>query len=123
MKLQQERPVGQNLVTARGDGYVDVNGVRYQRSLLLLADRIESDWGVAGFAGLTETDFASIAATGCEVLLFGTGQHQRFPPPALLRPLMQARIGVEVMDTAAACRTYNILIAEDRKVAAALLLD
>lgn len=123
MKLEQDRPVGQNLVTASGEGYIDINGLRHHTSLLLLPDRVEPGWGAAGFDALTEADFSGIAALGCEVLLFGTGSRQRFPRPALLQPLMAARIGVEVMDTAAACRTYNILMAEDRKVAAALLLD
>ena len=78
---------------------------------------------MSGFDALEESDFSRIAALGCEVLLFGTARLQRFPHPSLLQPLMLARIGVEVMDTAAACRTYNILMAEGRKVAAALLLD
>lgn len=123
MKLQQDRPIGQNVVTASGDGYVDINGLRHQASLLLLPQQLEPGWGVAGFDALSEADFARIAALDCEVLLFGTGRRQRFPRPALLQPLMAARIGVEVMDTAAACRTYNILLAEGRKVAAALLID
>ena len=123
MKLQQDRPVGQNLVTASGEGYIAINGVRHEVSLLLLPDRIELGWGAGGFDALAENDFAGIAALGCEVLLFGTGRRQRFPRPVLLQPLMAARIGVEVMDTAAACRTYNILMAEGRRVAAALLLD
>ncbi|MCX7174074.1 MAG: Mth938-like domain-containing protein [Proteobacteria bacterium] len=123
MKLKEDRPAGQNLVTASGEGYIDINGLRHQASLLLLPDQVEPHWGAAGFDALSETDFAGIAALGCEVLLFGTGRRQRFPRPALLQPLMAARIGVEVMDTAAACRTYNILMAEGRKVAAALLLD
>ncbi|MFA6312944.1 MAG: Mth938-like domain-containing protein [Sterolibacterium sp.] len=123
MKLEQDRPVGRNQVTACGEGYIAVNGVRHEASLLLLPEQIEPDWGAAGFEALTEADFAGIAALDCEVLIFGTGRRQRFPRPALLQPLMLARIGVEVMDTPAACRTYNILMAEDRKVAAALLLD
>ena len=123
MKLQQDRPIGQNIVTASGEGYVEINGLRHQASLLLLPQQIEPGWGAAGFDALSETDFTAITALGCEVLLFGTGRRQRFPRPALLQPLMAARIGVEVMDTPAACRTYNILMAEGRKVAAALLLD
>lgn len=123
MKLEQDRPVGKNVVTASGQGYVKINGEQYQTSLLLLPDRIEADWGGAGFDALREEDFARIAELECEVLLFGTGRQQRFPVPTLLRPLIAARIGVEVMDTSAACRTYNILMSEGRKVAAALLLD
>ena len=123
MKLHQDLPDEQNIVTSIGEGYVAVNGQQHRSSLLLLPQHLEAGWGAAGFDALTETDFAKIVALGCEVLLFGTGQRQRFPHPALLQPLMRARIGVEVMDTAAACRTYNILMAEGRNVAAALLID
>lgn len=123
MKLHPDLPAGQNIVTAIGDGYVVINGERHVNSLLLLPQQIELGWGMAGFDALIEADFAQIVALGCEVVLFGTGRRQRFPRPALLQPLMLARVGVEVMDTAAACRTYNILMAEGRSVAAALLLD
>ena len=123
MKLHLDRPLGQNIVTAIGEGYVEINGMRHQASLLLLPQLLQTGWGVAGLDALNEADFAKIAALGCEVLLFGTGRRQRFPPPSLLRPLIAARIGTEVMDTPAACRTYNILMAEGRNVAAALLLD
>jgi len=123
MKLHLDRPIGQNIVTALGDGYVEINGQRHDASLLVMPQRLEPGWGLAGFDALGAADFAAIAALGCEVLLFGTGRRQRFPDPALLQPLIAARIGVEVMDSAAACRTYNILTAEGRNVAAALLLD
>jgi len=123
MNLHQDFPVDRNVVTAIGDGYIAINGQQHQSSLLLMPQKLEPAWGKAGFDALTEGDFAQIAALGCEVLLFGTGRRQRFPRPALLQPLMRMRIGVEVMDTAAACRTYNILMAEGRAVAAALLLD
>lgn len=123
MKLEQDRSIGQNQVTACGEGYIAVNGVRHEASLLLLPEQIEPGWGAAGFDALSPSDFAGIAALDCEVLIFGTGRRQRFPRPELLQPLMLARIGVEVMDTGAACRTYNILMTEGRRVAAALLLD
>ena len=71
---------------------------------------------------LCEDDFATLAGLGAEILLLGTGNSLRFPSPALLQPLMAARTGLEVMDTRAACRTFNILAAEGRKVAAAILL-
>lgn len=122
MKLHRDFEIGQNLVTAVGDGYINVNGKRHEASLLLLPQRLEPGWGAAGFEALSEADFAQIVEIGCDVLLFGTGSRQRFPQPALLRALMAARIGIEIMDTAAACRTYNVLVLEGRKVAAALLL-
>jgi uncharacterized protein len=127
MKLRQDLRIGRNTVTAYGDGYVAVNGQRHVAGLILFADRIVADWGVAGFEGLSADDFSRLAeecaAAHAEILLFGTGARQRFPQPAQLRPLIEARIGVEVMDTGAACRTYNVLLGEDRHAAAALLID
>lgn len=123
MKLQRDITIGQNIVTAIGTGYIDINGMRHESSLLLMPRRIDAGWGAAGFDALEEADFARIAELGCEILLLGTGHKQRFPQPALLRAVMAARIGIEIMDTPAACRTYNILVGEDRNVAAALLLD
>lgn len=123
MKLQRDFQIGQNIVTAIGADHIDINGMRHETSLLVLPKRIEPAWGAAGFDALSEADFSPIVEIGCDVLLLGTGRRQRFPNPALLRGLMAARIGVEIMDTAAACRTYNILVTEGRHVAAALLID
>lgn len=123
MKFQQDRTVGQHIVTAASETYIEINGTRHTTNLLLTPQSVQTDWGQAGFIGLNEQDFAKIAALNCEVVLLGTGRQQRFPTPNLLRPLMNARIGFEVMDTNAACRTYNILVTEGRKVAAALFLD
>lgn len=106
--------------TGYGEGYVMVNGERHEASLLVLPERIEP-WPVAHFDALAEAHFARIAELKPEVVLLGTGSRLRFPHPRLLAPLAQARIGVEVMDLRAACRTYNILMAEERSVAAALL--
>ena len=68
-------------------------------------------------------DLQAIAELGCPIVLLGTGSRQRFPAAALLRPLIQRRVGIEVMDSYAACRTYNILMAEGRDVAAALIIE
>jgi len=123
MKLHPDRPIGQNIVTAYGEGYIAINGDRHTKSLLLMPQRLETEWACASFEALTEADFEKLAQLDCDVLLLGTGSRQRFPQPCLLRPLMAARIGVEVMDSAAAARTYNVLVAEGRNVAALLLLD
>ncbi len=123
MKLQRDIQIGQNIVTAMGDDYININGKRHASSLLVMPQQIEPSWGKAGFDALSEADFAQIVEIGCEILIFGTGRRQRFPQPALLRELMTARIGIEIMDTAAACRTYNILVLEGRIAAAALLID
>ncbi|MEW6313845.1 MAG: Mth938-like domain-containing protein [Pseudomonadota bacterium] len=123
MKLHLTLPDGTNMFTGYGDGYVEVNRQRCEQSLVVLPDRMLSDWSAGGFAGLSAADFEALAALAPEILLLGTGPVLRFPAPAVLRPLIEAGIGAEVMDTQAACRTYNILVAEGRRVAAALLLS
>ena len=99
-----------------------VNAVRYERSLLVLPDRPVKAWDVAGVDTLRENDLEFLGGLGVEIVLLGTGEKLRFLHPRLLQPLARACVGVEVMDTRAACRTYNILLAEGRKVAAALVL-
>jgi uncharacterized protein len=106
--------------TGYGEGYVMVNGARHEASLIVLPERLER-WPVAGFEALAEEHFALLAALKPEVVLLGTGTRLRFPHPRLTAPLVRARIGLEVMDLQAACRTYNILMAEERRVAAALV--
>jgi uncharacterized protein len=108
--------------TGYGAGYVLVNGVRHEASLIVLPERIEP-WAVARFADLAEEHFDFLAGLQPEVVLLGTGGRLRFPPPRLTAPLTRAGIGLEVMDLQAACRTYNILAAEQRTVAAALLFE
>ena len=123
MKLHLDNPSSRNLVTGYGPGYVAINHRQYAASLVLLPDRIVEPWGAGGFEALAEGDFEAIRALAPEIFLLGTGERQRFPSPALLRPLIEARIGYEVMDLAAACRTFNILMAEGRRIAAALLIE
>lgn len=120
MKLHASSAAGRNVVTAYGDDYVAVNGERHHSSMVLLPDRIV-DWEPQSFEQLTAEHFSGLAALDVEIVLLGTGLRQRFPHPRLTSALSRAGIGVEVMDLQAACRTYNILVAEERKVAAALL--
>jgi uncharacterized protein len=122
VKLHASGPSGVNTITGYGEGYVVVNGERRASSVVVLPDRIEQ-WDVAAFDSLTAEDFAFLKKLGVEIVLLGTGSRQRFPHPRLAASLAQAGIGLEVMDVQAACRTYNILVAEERKVAAALLLE
>ncbi len=120
MKLHASLAAGRNVVTAYGDRYVAVNGERHESSMVLLPDRV-LDWEPESFEALTPEHFAGLLELGAEIVLLGTGPKQRFPHPRLTAALSRAGIGVEVMDLHAACRTYNILVAEERKVAAALL--
>jgi len=99
-----------------------VNGERFDGSVVVLPNEVRSDWKVAAFDDLNEAHFEYLLATQPEILLFGTGSKQQFAHPSLYRSLTNAGVGIEFMDTAAACRTYNILVAEDRKVIAAILL-
>jgi uncharacterized protein len=123
LKLHPDRPGVHNVVTACAAGRVAVNGRVLTRSLLLLPDRIDETWGPDIYAALTADHLARLAAIACDVVLLGTGHRQRFPAPALLRPLIDAGRGCEIMDTAAACRTYNILVAEGRIALAALIVE
>lgn len=120
MKFHQARQSG-NMFTGYGTDYVSVNGERVQRNVVVLAEEVR-DWEVSGFDALDETAFVRLAQLPIEILLLGTGARLRFPHPRLTQPLARAGIGLEVMATDAACRTYNILRGEDRKVAAALIV-
>ena len=120
MKLHASAPSGAQTVNAYGDDYVTVNGVRYERSIVVRPDRVQP-WDARSFEALTEADFAALLQASAEIVILGTGAKQRFPHPRLTAPLARAGIGLEVMTLQAACRTYNILVAEERKVAAALL--
>jgi len=111
-----------NVFTGHGAGFVRLGVVEYRENLLVTPEQIVTGWASAGFDALTEADFAALAALAPQVALLGTGPSLRFPDPRLTRPLIEARIGLEVMDTPAACRTYNILAAEGRRVAAGILL-
>ena len=121
MKLHASGPATYNTITGYGDDWVQVNNQRYQSSLIVMAERV-LDWAVADFARMTPESFDELRALAPEIVLLGTGATQRFPHPRLTASLSKAGIGVEVMDLKAACRTYNILAAEERRVAAALLL-
>ncbi|HET8868881.1 MAG TPA: Mth938-like domain-containing protein [Aquabacterium sp.] len=123
MKLHADRAEGFNVIHAYTRTSVSVNGQTYTHSILVPPTGSVLEWPVGSLAELTDTHFLQIAQMQPEVVIFGSGATLRFPPPAVLRPLMAARIGIESMDTAAACRTYNILVAEGRRVMAALLVE
>ena len=122
MKLQLSRPEGSNQITSCGVGFVVVNGVRYEKSLIVTPESIAPDWPVAAFASLAAEHLDALLASKPEIVLLGTGTRLRFPHPSVLRPLIEARIGYEIMDTGAACRTYAILMGEGRRVLAALII-
>lgn len=122
MKLHLAGNQGQQIFTGYGAGYVAVNNVRYEKSVLVTPSSV-ADWPVRTFEGLAPADFGFIAAVKPEVVVVGTGSRQRFPGRELARALAGSGAGVEIMDSKAACRTYNILAAEGRNVVAAILLE
>ena len=122
MKLHLNTTTTRNIFTAHGAGYVAVSGQRFEHPIVVTPEQVFIDWQPQGYDALDETHFAYFLALKPEILLLGTGTQQRFPHPQLYRQLIEAHVGVECMHTAAACRTYNILMAEDRKVVAAILL-
>ena len=112
-----------NMFTGHGADYVRLGVVEYRDNVLVTPERIVTGWTAGGFDTLSEADFAALVELKPEVVLLGTGASLRFPHPRLTRALTDAGIGVEVMDTPAACRTFNILAAEGRRVVAAVILD
>ena len=122
MKFEQDNAAGRNTFTGYGEGYVEVNRQRHAASVVVGADHVITDWPAKSIEALTADHFAAVVALRPEIVLLGTGARFAFPAPALLAPLRQAGIGVEVMDTPAACRTYNILLGEGRNVVAALVV-
>jgi uncharacterized protein len=121
MKIERELPEGRNAFTAYGDGYVAVNGARHERSVIVAAQAL-LEWAPRSIDALTAESLAPIVGMRPEIVLIGSGPTFEFPEQASLAPLHAARIGVEVMDTRAACRTYNILLSEGRNVVAALIV-
>jgi uncharacterized protein len=110
------------MFTAHGADHVMVNRVRYDHAIVVNAQEVREDWHIADFGALNESHFNYFLPFKPDVILIGTGTQQRFAHPRLYRALTDLGIGVEFMDTPAACRTYNILVAEDRKVIAAIML-
>lgn len=124
MKLHLNTDANLLLFTGYGEDHVIVNDQRLDSGLLLSARGIEiAPWAGHGFAALTAAHFEWVAQRELEILLLGTGGRLRFPHPSLTRALVEAHIGLEVMDVGALCRTYNILAGEGRKVAAAVVFE
>ena len=124
MRFSLDSDANHYSITSYGPDWIKVNTQEFRRSLIVTPEQLISDWPPRTFDDLVEAHFEAIASLEpkLEIVLLGTGVRQRFPRPSLLHPLLERGVGVEVMDTAAACRTYNIIMLEGRRVAAALLL-
>lgn len=123
MKLQSDPHSGANTITGYGDGYIEINKIPYSHAVLLSSDGEILEWSVGSFEELGPTDFAKMASLKPELIIIGTGKRQRFPKPELLKTLIEAKLGFEVMDSQAASRTYNILVGEGRQVLLALIVE
>lgn len=122
MKLHLANFDQQNVFSGYGDGYVMINKVRHESNLIVLPDQMIEQWPVASVADLNVEHFDCVLPHKPEIILLGTGAEIQFPDYSLMAKIIQSGIGFEVMDTQAACRTYNILAEEDRHVAAAIIL-
>ncbi len=122
MKLQPDKSDVQT-ISGHGPGWVGVNGEKITSSVIISSGGERIAWESSSFEDLRAEHFARLAEVDAEVVLFGSGSRIRFPQAAWLQPLLARRVGIETMDTAAACRTYNILAHEGRSVAVALLIE
>ncbi len=123
MKLHPSVTRQYQTVTGYRDNGVEINAQLYDYSLIVLPETAPRAWDAPSFESLTEAHFAAILAERPDVVILGTGLRQRFVHPRLTAALTMQRIGVECMDTQAACRTYNILMGEGRKALLALIIN
>ncbi len=122
MKLHLNSATGLNTISGHGAGFVQVNQQRVTTPLILLPDRLIAPWKITDIDTLSMVDFTLLIEMKPELVVFGSGSVFRFPDARILAAFSQARIGFDVMDTPAACRTYNVLMGEGRNVAAALVI-
>ena len=123
MKLSQNNRSEQYTIRAYTDTSISINEDIYTQPLVITAEKLLSNWSAPSFSELDSAHFSELKGLDIEILLLGTGVQQRFPPARLLVELHKQGIGIEVMTTPAACRTYNILLADGRAVAAALFIE
>jgi uncharacterized protein len=123
MRLHFEGEAPPTRIASYGEGFVVINETRYERSVILYPDRVEPHWPPQDIANLAVPDIKILLETRPEVVLLGTGIRQVFPSNDVLRIGYELGIGVEVMNTMAACRTFNVLAAENRHVVAGLILE
>ena len=122
MKFQPDDAIGVNAITRHEPGRLWVGSTAFEGSVLVPWQGAVQDWDVRHPADLQPSHFEQVLRLQPELVIFGSGERLTFVAPALYRALIEARIGIETMDTAAACRTYNVLASEGRSVVAALLL-
>ncbi|MFT5502399.1 MAG: hypothetical protein ACI845_000525 [Gammaproteobacteria bacterium] len=123
MPLTEEIISNRYSISAYSKNSITINEVEYQKSLILAASQLELDWPVNQLELIEDQHLKQIMEFNPEVILLGTGERQKFPHPSIFAYFGEKGIGLEVMDTGALCRTFNILVAEDRAVVAAVIFD
>ncbi len=121
MKFTLDKPQGEFVFSNYGDGFLTVNDQSHSNHLVIFPDHLEP-WSVATFDQLTADHFDIFVKRNPDVVILGTGVRQQFPPVELRRELVRRKIQLDIMDTPAACRTYNLLVSEDRDVGAAIFM-
>ncbi len=122
MKLHYSVQDGLNIIKAYTHDSVTINDDTFTQSIIVQATAMNTNWAPQTIEQLDAASIEALAELDTEIILLGTGQQQRFPDRRLFIPLYERKIGIEIMDTPAACRTYNILLEEERAVTAALLI-
>ena len=122
MKLHLNTTEGLNTISAHGQGFVMINQTRHATAVIVMPDKLVAPWQLADANAPCLADFAALLELNPELVVFGSGAVFRFPDARIMAAFSKVRIGFDVMDTPAACRTYNVLMSEGRNVAAALLI-
>ncbi len=122
MRFSEATTDGGHLILGYGPGRIIIGGRTYTRGLIVSPEHIATDWGPESAADLAPEHFEALLAPEPRIIIVGTGKQQVFPDPSTYLAVLRRGLGVEVMDTGAACRTYNILVSEGRKVAAGLIM-
>ena len=122
MQISLDPGSASNRIVGYGEGFVIVNEERFTASLIVMPEVLLTKWSPTAVEELIPAHLEAVVDLNPELIIIGTGEQQTFPASNVLRPIIDSGIGFEIMDTRAACRTYNILMAEGRVVAAALLM-
>ncbi len=123
MKIELDANIdGKNIISAYDDDSVTIAGRLHRQSIIISPAAAVEDWAPQSFSAVLEQHFARLITAKPEIILFGTGQRHRFPAYDIASNLAEQHIGLEIMDTRAACRAYNFLVGEGREVLAALLM-
>ena len=123
MKLSEDYSAGSNIIRAYQENRIDINGKLFEKSLVVSNTRLIENWPLRQIDELQGQHLASLLEMNPEVILIGTGSKLVFPPVSSYAPIIKQGIGIEFMDSGAACRTFNILVSEDRSVAAGIIIQ